>query len=222
MKTEIRRILIIDDDVDYRKALLVRLGSLYPEADIDVYDFPGQGHPPMDFDWEKYDVLILDYYLGGNETGLDWFNKYKKSENFPATVVISGMDDDKMAERVHKAGIHHYLSKKGLSKGKMYEGIEKALAHHASIIENYKQRSDHGNNFDIFVHDFLHKTEKRLISEILSERNKSGYLPDRRSIDEKIERERQHILESIDYPPAQEAQVGLLEIAAERIRNMKW
>jgi FixJ family two-component response regulator len=222
MGTEVRHILIIDDDIDYRKALVVRLGSLYPEADIEAYDFPEKGRPPIDFDWEKYDVLILDYYLGRNETGLDWFNRYKKSENFPATVVITGMDDDKIAERVHKAGVHHYLSKKGLTKGEMYDGIEKALALRASIIKNYKQRSDHGNNFDTFVHDFLHKTEERLVAEILSERNESGYLPDRRSIDEKIERERQHILESIDYPPAQEAQLGLLEIAAERIRNMTW
>ena len=102
------------------------------------------------------------------------------------------------------------------------EMLRKALAHHASIIENYKQRSDHGNNFDIFVHDFLHKTEERLCAEILNERNETGYLPDARSIDEKIERERQHILESIDYPPAQEAELGLLEIVAERIRNMTW
>ena len=222
METEIRRILIIDDDIDYRKALMIRLGSLYPKADIETYDFPVKGHPPMDFDWEKYDVLILDYYLGKNETGLDWFNKYKKSEYFPATVILTGMDDDKIAERVHKAGVHNYLSKKSLTKGEMYEGIEKALALRASIIENYNKRSDHGNNFDTFINDFLHKTEERLCAEILNERNETGYLPDARSIDEKIERERQHILESIDYPPAQEAELGLLEIVAERIRNMTW
>lgn len=222
METEVRKILIIDDDIDYRKALMVRLGGLYPDADIETYDFPEKGRPPMDFDWEKYDVLILDYYLGRNETGLDWFNRYKKSENFPATVVITGMDSDKIAKRVHKAGVHHYLSKKNLTKGEMYEGIEKALQRRASIIENYNKRSDHGNNFDSFINDFLHKTEKRLVAEILKERNESGYLPERRSIDEKIERERQHILETIDYPPAQEAEIGLLEIIADRIRNMTW
>lgn len=222
MEKEVRRILIIDDDIDYRKALMVRLGGLYPEADIATYDFPEKGRPPMDFDWEKYDVLILDYYLGKNETGLDWLNRYKKSENFPATVVITGMDDDKIAERVHKAGVHHYLSKKNLTKGDMYAGIEKALQRRASIIENYNKRSDHGHDFDSFIHDFLHKTEERLVAEILKERNESGYLPERRSIDEKIERERQRILKTIDYPPAQEAEIGLLEIVADRIRNMTW
>lgn len=222
METKVRRILIIDDDIDYRKALSVRLKGLYPDAEIEEYDYPRQGPPTMDFDWEKYDVLILDYYLGNNETGLDWFNRYKKSDKFPATVVITGMDDKNIATRVLKAGVHHFLSKINLTKGEMYEGIEKALAVRASIIANYQKQSDHEHNFDTFINDFLQKTEERLITEISKERNETGLLPDRRSIDEKIERERQHILKSIDYPPAQEAQIGLLEIAAERIRNMPW
>jgi FixJ family two-component response regulator len=222
METEVRRILIIDDDIDYRKALLVRLNSLFPDADIEAYDFPRQGLPPIDFDWEKFDVLILDYYLGEGETGLDWFNRYKKSENFPATVVLTGRGDKKIAARVLKAGVHHYLNKKHLTKGEMFDGIKKALAVRAAIIAHYQKQTDHGHNFDTFINEFLHKTEEHLIAEILRERNETGYLPDRRLIDEKIEQERQHILKSVDYPPAQEAEIGLLEIAAERIRNKSW
>ncbi len=127
METDIHNILIVDDNADFRQALLVRLKSLFPDADIKEYDFVTQGLPPADFDWEKYDVLILDYYLGGDETGLDWFKRYKKSEYFPATVVLTGMDDEETATRVLKSGVHHYLSKKQLTKGELYEGIDKAL-----------------------------------------------------------------------------------------------
>jgi len=73
-------------------------------------------------------VLILDYYLGNDETGLDWFKRYKKSEHFPATVILTGMDEEETAALVLKSGVHHYLSKKQLTKGELYEGIEKALA----------------------------------------------------------------------------------------------
>ncbi len=222
METEVRSILIIDDDIDYRKALSVRLNSLFPNADIEEYDFPRLGCPPLNFDWEKYDVLILDYYLSNSETGLGWFNRYKKSENFPATVVITGMDDSKIAERVLKAGVHNYLSKIHLTKGEMYDGIEKALAVRESIIKNYKKQSDHENNFDTFINDSLHNTEERLFAKILNIRNTTGCLPDRQLIDAEIERERENILKSIDYLPAQEAKIGLLEIAADRIRNMSW
>lgn len=128
MDTEVRNILIIDDNSDYRKALLVRLESLYPNAIIEEYDFITQGLPTAEFNWEKHDVLILDYYLGGDETGLEWFKKYKKSEYFPATVILTGMDDEETARRVLKSGVHHYLSKTQLTKGELYEGLEKALA----------------------------------------------------------------------------------------------
>ncbi|MBL1142617.1 MAG: response regulator [Proteobacteria bacterium] len=222
METEVRSILIIDDDLDYRKALLVRLNSLFPDAKIEEYDFPRLGCPPLNFDWEKYDVLILDYYLSKNETGLGWFSRYKKSENFPATIVITGMDDNKIAKRVLKAGVHHFLSKKHLTKGEMYNGIEKALAVRASIIKNYKKQSDHENNFDTFINNSLQNTEERLFTKILNIRNTTGCIPDRQLIDSEIERERDHILKSIDYVPAQEAKIGLLEIAADRIRNMSW
>ena len=222
METEVRRILIIDDDIDYRKALLVRLNSLFPDVEIEEYDFSMQAHPPMDFDWEKYDVLILDYYLGENETGLDWFKKYKKSENFPATVVLTGMDSKQTAARVLKAGVHHYLSKKRLTKDKMYDGIEKALAVRASIVADFKKQSNHETDYDNFINNFLDKTEERLNTEILKDSSKTGHLPDKRLIDAIIERERQDILKLIDLPSVQEAKIGLLDIAAERIRTKSW
>ena len=155
MEIEIRSILIIDDDIDYRKALLVRLNRLFPNADIKEYDILKYGLPPTKFDWEKYDVLILDYYLGEDETGLDWFKRYKKSEYFPATVVITGMHDEEIAALVLKSGVHHYLSKKQLTKDRLYEGIEKALAVRASIIADYKNQSNQEYNFDEFITGFL-------------------------------------------------------------------
>ena len=128
METDIHNILIVDDNDDFRKALLVRLRSLFPDANIVEYDPISEGHPPAEFGLKAYDVLILDYYLGGDETGLEWFKSYNKAERFPATVILTGMDDEDTAARVLKAGVHHYLSKKELTKGVLYEGIEKALA----------------------------------------------------------------------------------------------
>lgn len=128
METDIHNILIVDDNADFRKALLVRLRSLFPDAEIVEYDPVEKGQPPEDFNWEEYDVLLLDYYLGGDDTGLDWFKRYKKLERFPATVMLTGLDDDETATRTLKSGVHHYLSKKQITKDKLYEGIEKALA----------------------------------------------------------------------------------------------
>ena len=157
MKTEIRRILVIDDDADYRNLLLALLTSLLPDADIKEYDILKHGLPPSKFDWEKYDVLILDYYLGEDETGLDWFKRYKKSEYFPATVVITGMHDEDTAALVLKSGVHHYLSKIQLTKNRMYEGIQKALAVRAALIAEYKNQSNQQYDFDSFITGFFIK-----------------------------------------------------------------
>lgn len=131
MVKEIRNILIIDDNEDYRNALLVRLRNLYPDANIVEYDYLSRGLPADDFDWEKYDVLLLDYYLGDKETGLEWFQRYGKTDSFPATVILTGLDNEEIAAQVLKSGVHHYLSKTHLTKSELFEGIDKAMQVHA-------------------------------------------------------------------------------------------
>jgi CheY-like chemotaxis protein len=222
MEAEIRSILIIDDNTDYRKLLSVYLSKLFPKADIKEYDILKYGLPPTKFDWEKYDVLILDYYLGEDETGLDWFKRYKKSEYFPATVVITGMHEEETAALILKSGVHHYLNKRHLTKGKMYEGIKKALAVRASLVAEYKCQSNQEYDFDAFLTGFLIKTEERLVFEILRDADISVHLPDRRLIDAKIKRECQDILKSNDDPTIQDAKIGLMDVVAERIRNKSW
>ena len=144
MKTEIHNILIIDDSEDYRKALVVRLNSLFPEANVVEYDFLAEGLPPDDFDWEKHDVLLLDYYLGGEETGINWYKKYHKTEDFPATIILTGLDTEEVATHVLKAGVHHYLSKTHLTKGDLFDGIEKAMQvrERRQLISSAKHKND--------------------------------------------------------------------------------
>lgn len=222
METEIRRILIIDDNADYRKLLLTRLSNVFPNAEIKEYDILKHGLPPSKFDWEKYDVLILDYYLGEDETGLDWFKRYKKSEYFPATVLITGMHDEDTAALILKSGVHHFLSKEKLTKNRMYEGIVKALAVRASILEEYKNQSNQEYDFDTFLTGLLIKMEERLVAEILRDAKLTGRLPDRRLIDAGMDRERQDILKLNDDLTIQEAKIGILDVVAERILTKSW
>ncbi|MCG8379867.1 MAG: response regulator [Proteobacteria bacterium] len=222
METEIRKILIIDDNDDYRKLLLTHLNNLFPNTDIKEYDILKHGLPPPKFNWEKFDVLILDYYLGDDETGLDWFRKYKKSVYFPATVIITGMHDEDTAALVLKSGVHHYLNKKQLTKNGMYDAIEKALAVRASLVAEYNNQINLEYNFDTFLTGYLIGIEERLTVEILRDAKRTGRPPDRRLIDTEIERERQDILNLNDDPTIQEAKIALLEIATEHIRNKSW
>ena len=132
------------------------------------------------------------------------------------------MHDEEIAALVLKSGVHHYISKKQLTKDSLYKGIEKALAVRASIIADYKNQSNQEYNFDEFITGFLIKTEERLIADILRDAKIFGCLPDRRLLEEELERERQHIVKLNDDPIIQEAKIGLLETVAERIRHKSW
>jgi len=222
VETEIHRILVIDDNPDYRKLLLVRLNGLFPNADIREYDILKHGLPPAKFDWEKFDVLILDYHLGEGETGLDWFKRYKKSEYFPATVIVTGVHDEDTVALILNIGVHYYLNKKQLTKNKMYEGIEKALAVRASLIAEYKSHSSQEYDYDAFLTGYLIRIKERLIAEILSGAKITGSPPNEQLIDTVMERELQNTMEMIDDATIREAKIDLLEVVAEDIKYMSW
>jgi DNA-binding response OmpR family regulator len=77
--TNLKRILIIDDDSDFRKLLLLHLCKMFAGVELEDYDPIAKGVPDADFDWSRYDVLLLDYFLCiHGVTGLDIIQKNRK------------------------------------------------------------------------------------------------------------------------------------------------
>ena len=89
-KTNLERILILDDDADFRKLLITYLGKMLTDVELIEYDPVANGIPGKDFDWSRYDVLILDYYLTRNGlTGLDILQMNRKNQFFPSAVMFT-------------------------------------------------------------------------------------------------------------------------------------
>ena len=110
-----RRILVVDDDEDYRILLARFLAKAFPSTDVHQYDPVQTGPPAPDFDWTDYDVLILDYKLGAEENGLDWLRRYKRdSANFPVTILLTAAGSEELAVRALRHGAHDYLRKQSL------------------------------------------------------------------------------------------------------------
>lgn len=129
----IERILILDDDADFRKLLLTYLGKLFDGIAIEEYDPVARGVPGEGFDWSRYDVLILDYYLCiHNVTGLDILAANRKNEFFPATIMLTGAGNEEIAVRAIKAGIYDYLRKEKLDKDELRRSILDAFEKHKS------------------------------------------------------------------------------------------
>jgi DNA-binding response OmpR family regulator len=126
MNADMHKILIIDDNVEFRQVLLVRISNLFPDVDIAEYDLVTEGWPPPESDCIKYDVLILDHDLGKGVNGLNWFKSCNKEKNFPATVILTALGNERTAMHALNSGAHYYLSKQQLTEEKLYKAIIKA------------------------------------------------------------------------------------------------
>lgn len=128
MKTSIiKNILLVDDEANYRTLISKILHKLFPQTKIIQHDPIKDGPPDNSFDWERFDLLILDYNLGINETGLDWLRKYKKSASFPTTIMLTGEGNELLAVKALKSGADDYMPKSELTKQKLIKIVSSAI-----------------------------------------------------------------------------------------------
>lgn len=132
----LRRILVVDDDRDYRNLLLAFLRGAFPGVEVVEYDPAAAGVPGNDFDWSRFDVLILDYNLRMDGiTGLDILQANHDGHSFPATIMLTGAGDEDVAVRAFKSGVHDYLRKERLKKSLLRDTILQAQRYHARQLQ---------------------------------------------------------------------------------------
>ena len=127
----LKSILILDDDGDFRKLLITILSKKFEGVTVTEYDPVAQGVPDENFNWSKYDVLLLDYHLSiSRTTGLDILQINRKNKLFPATVMLTGAGNEEIAVRAIKAGVYDYLRKEYLDKERLHSAILDAFEKH--------------------------------------------------------------------------------------------
>lgn len=166
---KIDKILIIDDSEDFRNLLLKFFEKVCPHSDISVYDLL-KGKPPETFDWEQYDLIILDYDLGNGENGLEWLKCYKTSRSFPATIMLTAQGNEEVVVKAFRYGAQDYLSKSGLTKGRLIDSVKCALEKHKKESEQAEpqQARVHLYNKDRFYRSLenVQKNDVIILSEI--------------------------------------------------------
>ena len=120
------RVLIIDDSEDFRLLAAQYLAIEWPAVEIDEYDPVERGAPGVDFEWQLYDVLLLDYQLGAAD-GLAWLRTYRRVSGFPPVVFLTGAGSEEIAVQALKLGASDYLRKHDLSKARLIEAVNTAL-----------------------------------------------------------------------------------------------
>jgi EAL domain-containing protein (putative c-di-GMP-specific phosphodiesterase class I)/DNA-binding NarL/FixJ family response regulator len=125
---EVEQILVIDDQKHVRLLLGKFLGDKMPDAQLRFYDPVSEGRPDAAFDWDAFDIVVLDINLGPGENGLDWLAEARAKGHSPATLVLTGEGDEETAVRAFELGALGYLSKLKLTKARLSEAIDKTLA----------------------------------------------------------------------------------------------
>ncbi|MGK0296889.1 MAG: DNA-binding response OmpR family regulator/tRNA A-37 threonylcarbamoyl transferase component Bud32 [Gammaproteobacteria bacterium] len=120
-------ILIIDDSVDFRALLGVYIKKEFPNDRIEEYEFDKLGRPPDNYDWTRYDLLLLDYKLGEHEDGLEWLKIFRNKPGFPPTIILTAEGDEYVAVKAVKLGAAEYINKKDISPKRLKELIDEAL-----------------------------------------------------------------------------------------------
>jgi len=148
MATNPAHILIIDDDESFRQMVATFIKKCLPTVKTTTYDPVQKGLPAPDFNWDPYDLLILDYQLGHHDTGLDVLQSHKKNRKFPATIMLTGEGNEKIAVLAMKHGAEDYITKKGLSKTHLRDSISDALEKHEQKIIAQEKADKTGQPFD--------------------------------------------------------------------------
>lgn len=147
--TSLKRILIFDDDSDFRKLLLIRLRKMFDGVDLEEYDPIADGVPGEDFNWAGYDVLLLDYYLCiHGVTGLDILHKNRKNPHFPATIMLTGAGNEEIAVHALKSGVSDYMRKEKLDKEELRKAILKAFEEQKDKRKKINDATLHGQAFN--------------------------------------------------------------------------
>ncbi len=121
------KILIIDDSKEFRA--LVRLYLLKEMEDVELVEYAveGIGKPADDYQWSDYDILLLDYNLGGDEDGFDWLQKFQHKDGFPPTIVLTAEGDEYIAVKAIKLGAADYINKADITPKLLVDAIRSVI-----------------------------------------------------------------------------------------------
>src|SRR3990172_11626123 len=122
-------ILIIDDSKDFRALVRSYLSKQLKVARLVDYEVENLGKPGPDFKWSDYDVLLLDYNLGGGENGFTWLKEFSSATGFPPTIVLTAEGDEYIAVKAVKLGAADYINKKDISPKRLAEIVKNSASH---------------------------------------------------------------------------------------------
>lgn len=147
--TNPKRILVLDDDADFRNLLRTYLNKQFEGTEVEEHDPLADGVPGEDFEWSRYEVMVLDYNLSiPDVTGLDILQANRHNQLFPATIMLTGAGNEEVAVRALKSGVFDYLRKEKLDKEELHDAIVDAYEKLGSRQERLNEFTNQSQAFN--------------------------------------------------------------------------
>jgi serine/threonine protein kinase len=99
------KVMIIDEQADFRSLLMHHVTTHWPDAIISAYDPTAAGHLPTEFSGAGNDLILLGSRQGENRDGVDVLRQFRARKNFPP-IVYFGTEDDQQEAHALRPDAH--------------------------------------------------------------------------------------------------------------------
>ncbi|MBT8093940.1 MAG: serine/threonine protein kinase [Gammaproteobacteria bacterium] len=99
------KVMIIDEQADFRSLLMHHVTTNWPDAIISAYDPTSAGHLPDEFSGADNDLILLGSRHGEDREGVDVLRRFMRRDKFPP-VVYFGTEDDQQEAHALRPDAH--------------------------------------------------------------------------------------------------------------------
>ena len=129
----VRRVLLVEDDEeDYEFTK-----ELFAEISVTAYEVTwarGVRSALDATDDGRYDVCLIDYRLGGAESGVDLARSLISDGHRMPVILLTGTDEREVDEKAAAIGAHDFLVKGQISATVLDRAIRYAIQNHAALL----------------------------------------------------------------------------------------
>jgi serine/threonine protein kinase len=118
------KVMIIDEQADFRSLLMHHVTTHWPDAIISAYDPTVAGHLPDEFSGAGNDLVLLGSRHGEERDGVDVLRRFVRRENFPPLVYF-GTEEDQ--EEAHRLGPDAHFIREHISHDSLIVGLSDVL-----------------------------------------------------------------------------------------------
>jgi len=190
------KVMIIDEQADFRSLLMHHVTTFWPDAIISAYDPTAAGHLPDEFSGAGNDLILLGN-AHGERKGVDVLRQFKGKKNFPPVVYFGSVEDQDEARRI---GPDAHFIRNHINHNSLIVGLSDVLAANQRV----------ASTASLFVGDMrtgIHPLIKgyRFIRRLGSTEHSGVYLAERESTHLQV------VLKVLRQMPGRDASIGAFD-----------